>query len=329
MRSPPDRMDGRYTRQNQDQKKLSHDAREDYIARLRKTPTPMQLRGQERQAVVTWYNSFVDFLKTYRVPIKIFDEFQLHNLDDPKEVMYPSTLDDPHLYDRYSAAIYAARLKADDVLDPDNQVYMGLLRLHNSTRDGYTMLKAILTSTLLADVRNISILSTSPVALPGTCPFAYAASLKEFFQHQAQLQRKCHPREQALMYLQALQPEPKYTVAAMQLIQDLEQHKLDTLLDKYTFNHLPVALVTHQGVLRIPAKAESTAMLNVTHSHPMGQESDAIQDGEPLSPRPHTPRTQNRGQQRFRQYQPSGPRNPVRSTQPPTQNRAIQCESCW
>ena len=77
----------------------------------------------------------------------------------------------------------------------------------------------------------------------------------------------------------------------MQLIQDLEQDKSDTLPDKYTFNHLPVALVTHQGALRVPA--ESTAMLNVTHSRPLGQESDAIQDGEPLSPRPHTPRTQN------------------------------------
>jgi hypothetical protein len=98
------------------------------------------------------------------------------------------------------------------------------------------MLKAILASTLLADVRNISILSTPPVAPPGTCPFAYVASLKEFFEHQAQLQRKYHPREQALMYLQALQPEPKYTAAAMQLIQDLEQHKSDILPDKYTFN---------------------------------------------------------------------------------------------
>lgn len=171
--------------------------------------------------MVKWYNSFVDFLKTYRVPIKIFEEeFQLHKLDNPKEVLYPSTLDDPHLYDRYSAAIYA-RLEADDVLDPNNQVYMGLLRLHNSTRDGYTMLKAILVSTLLAGVRNISVLSTPPMAPSETCPFTYAASLKEFFDYQAQLQRKYHLREQALMYLQALQPTPKYTAAAMHLIQDL------------------------------------------------------------------------------------------------------------
>lgn len=127
------------------------------------------------------------------------------------------------------------------------------------------MLKAILASTLLADVRNISILSTPPVAPPGTCPFAYAASLKEFFEHQAQLQRKYHPREQALVYLQALQPEPKYTAAAMQLIQDLEHIRNDNALpDKYIFNHLPVALVTHQGVLRVPN--DSTATLNVTHS---------------------------------------------------------------
>ena len=87
----------------------------------------MQLQGQHRQAVVTWYNLFVDFLKTYRVPIKIFDEFQVHKLDDPSEVLYPRALgDDPHMYDRYSAAIYA-RLELDQqVLDPKNQVYMGL-----------------------------------------------------------------------------------------------------------------------------------------------------------------------------------------------------------
>lgn len=99
--------DERPHRHGQDQKLLSPDAREEYIARLRKTLTPMQLCGQERQAVVTWYNSFVDFLKTYRVPIKIFEEeFQLHKLDDPREVLYRPTLDDPHLYDRYSVAIH-------------------------------------------------------------------------------------------------------------------------------------------------------------------------------------------------------------------------------
>jgi hypothetical protein len=341
MRSPPT-MEARSARQthdpcspmvmetgpvrpHHDQKQISQDSREDYIARLRKTPTPMQLRGQERHAVVTWYNSFLDFLKTYRVPIKIFEEFQLHKLDDPNKVLYPLTLDDPHLYDRYSAAIYA-RLEADDVLDPDNQVYMGLLCLHNSTRDGYTMLKAFLASTLLADVRNISILSTPPLAAPGTCPFAYAASLKEFFEYQAQLQRKYHPREQALTYLQAMQPEPKYTAAAMQLNQDLERLRTtETLPDKYTFNHLPVALVTHQGVLRDPP--EPTAMLNVTHSRPiMGQEpADSTEMHRATTPR----MSATRGQPRNRLYQQSGPRGQGRSPQlPPPQNRTIQCESC-
>ena len=140
----------------------SHDQKiemaENYIARLRKTPTPMQLQGQQCQAVVTWYNFFVDFLKTYRVPIKIFDEFQVHKLDDPLELLYPRALgDDPHMYDRYSAAIYA-RLEEDQILDPENQVYMGLLRLHNSTQDGYIVLKSILAATLLAEIHNISVL---------------------------------------------------------------------------------------------------------------------------------------------------------------------------
>ena len=122
------------------------EAAENYIARLRKTPAPMQLRGQQRQAVITWYILFVDFLKTYRVPIKIpFDEFHVHKLDDPAKVLYPQTIvQDPHMYDRYSAAIYA-RLEED-------QVYVGLLRLHNSTRDGYIVMKSILAATLLADI---------------------------------------------------------------------------------------------------------------------------------------------------------------------------------
>lgn len=45
----------------------------------------------------------------------------------------------------------------------------------------------------------------------------------------------------------------------------------DILPDKYTFNHLPVALVTHQGVLRV-SPVEPTTMLNVTHSRPIGRE---------------------------------------------------------
>jgi hypothetical protein len=167
------------------------------------------------------------------------------------------------MYDRYSAAIYA-RLEEDQVLDPDNQVYMGLLRLHNSTRDGYSVLKSILAATLLADIRNISVLSTPPTASPGTDPFLYAASLKEFFSHQAQLERHYHHKEQATMYLQAMQQQPKYTAAATQVLHDLEQLKLANNQDlpaTYGVSQLPVAMVTHQGVL---CAEPPTATLNVT-----------------------------------------------------------------
>ena len=56
------------------------EAAENYIARLRKTPTPMQLRGQQRQAVVTWYNSFVAFLKPIEYPLKILMNFKCISL---------------------------------------------------------------------------------------------------------------------------------------------------------------------------------------------------------------------------------------------------------
>ena len=314
---------GRNTDVSQEQRT---ETAENYIARLRKTPTPMQLRGQQRQAVVTWYNSFVDFLKTYRVPIKIFDEFHVHKLDDPTEVLYPSTLgEDPHMYDRYSAAIYA-RLEEDQVLDPDNQVYMGLLRLHNSTRDGYSVLKSILAATLLADIRNISVLSTPPTAAPGTDPFLYAASLKEFFSHQAQLERHYHHKEQATMYLQAMQQQPKYTAAATQMLHDLEQLKLaannQDLPTKYGLSQLPVAMVTHQGVLRAEPP---TATLNVTQlTRPASDHgNDTLQSSDYRHGTPRTPR-----QPQSRMRNPQGTNGMPRSRYQTPARPEVQCTAC-
>jgi hypothetical protein len=249
---------------------------ETYIAQLRKAHTPMQLYGQDRQAVVTWYNLFVDFLKTYRVPIKIFDKLQVSRLEDPDEHIYPRALEtDPHLCNRFGAAIYA-KLEEDQVLDPDNQLYMGLLRIHNSNRVGYTMLKSILAATLLTGLRNIGVLSTPPIAAIGVDAFAHAACPKEFFGQQAQLERNYRPKEQAMIYLQVIQRTPTYTAAATQLLYDLEQIRVNVQLPlRFRLPQLPVALVTHQGVLPAPERDAHPKTLNVTQSHP----SDGPRDG--------------------------------------------------
>ena len=230
------------------------------------------------------------------------------------------------MYDRYSAAIYA-RLEEDQVLDPDNKIYMGLLQLYNSTRDGYSMLKSILAATLLADLRNISVLSTPPTAMAGTDPFVYAASLKEFFSHQAQLERHYNLKEQAMMYLQAMQQQSKYTAAAMQMLHDLEQVKLRSPQDlpaKYRLSQLPVAMVTHQGVLR---SEPPTATLNVTQSRPQEQQDQPL---EP--PRSYgTPRAPASRQLPRSRYQ-HGTDGPPRGTGPrsphPNSRQEVQCAAC-
>ena len=195
------------------------------IGRLRTASTPMQLRGRERKAVIIFYNSFVDFLKMYRVPIKIFDVLQVSKLDSTQEMLYPSDLQHEHnayIRERYSAAIYA-RLEEDGILDPNEQMYQGLLQMYNSTRDGYSLLQAILAATLVVASKNVGVLNTPPIALPGSNPYEYAVQLQEFYRLQHHNGRNYPPQEQALMYLQGMQRSEAYAGAAAQLIHELEQ----------------------------------------------------------------------------------------------------------
>jgi hypothetical protein len=114
----------------------------------------------------------------YRVPIKIFDHLHIQNLDSAQEQLYPmDTLTDEQLRDRYSAAIYA-RLEEEGTLDPGDPMYQGLLQMFNSTRDGYSLLKALLAATLVVDSKNIGIINTPPQATQGTNPYEYAVQLR-------------------------------------------------------------------------------------------------------------------------------------------------------
>ena len=62
-----------------------------------------------------FYDPLVDFLRIFRVPIEILDDIRIDQLDDEREILYPSELydSDRNLYDPYSAAIYA-RLEDED-----------------------------------------------------------------------------------------------------------------------------------------------------------------------------------------------------------------------
>ena len=114
----------------------------------------------------------------------------------------------------------------------------------------------------------------------------------------------------------------------MQLIQDLEHIQNDDALpDKNTSNHLPVAFVTHQDVLRVPA--DSTATLNVTHSRQIHQAQLEQQEQElPPVYRSSPPRTTAyRGLSRYHQPYQHAPCGQGRSPQH-SHNRAIQCEAC-
>ena len=62
------------------------------LARLRAATTPNQLRGRDRKSVCIFYNSFVDFNRIYRIPLKILDDIRLDRLDDEDENIYPTGL---------------------------------------------------------------------------------------------------------------------------------------------------------------------------------------------------------------------------------------------
>ena len=155
------------------------------ISQLRKTSTPARIRGRDRKSVTVFYNSFVDFLKIHQVPIKILDDVRIDRLEDEGETLYPMELHDLNLalHHRYSAAIYA-RLEEEDVLDPMEPLFVGLLQMFNSRRDGYALLKAILATTLMVHTQDIGSLSTPPTAQPGTTPYDFACSLNEFYRGQ-------------------------------------------------------------------------------------------------------------------------------------------------
>jgi hypothetical protein len=76
--------------------------------------------------------------------------------------VYPADIDPTSYYHgRYSAAI-DAHLKDPDVLEPHDHIYMGILEMYNSLRDGYQVLRSLLTATLVVEAKDVGNHSPHP-----------------------------------------------------------------------------------------------------------------------------------------------------------------------
>ena len=244
------------------------------LARLRAATTPNQLRGRDRKSVCIFYNSFVDFNRIYRIPLKILDDVRLDRLDEEDENVYPTGLreQEPQLYDDYSSAIYA-RLEEDGVLDPQDPLYRGLLEVYNSRRDGYALLKGILEATVMVQSKDLGALSTPPQPQPGSTPHNFASQLNDFFRGQQQCSQIYKDKEQAMMYLQGMMREPTYTAATQQLMYELQPFPDNgTLPVRFSYPTIAMTLLTHPMALRTthPSSAQS-ATINVTRSNLAGE----------------------------------------------------------
>ena len=189
---------------------------------------------------------------------------RIDRLDDNREQLYLDGLyeNDPQMFHDYSAAIYA-RLEEENVLDPSESLYEGLLDIYNSRRNGYALLKVILAATLMFHAHDIGKLSTPPTAHPGMTPYEFAGNLNDFYRRQRQCDRAYTQMEQAMMFLQGMSNLPSFTNATQQLIHELKQIPPTIPLPrKYCYPALPQTLMAHpaaQQVTRTDTNPSRTA----------------------------------------------------------------------
>ena len=231
------------------------------LTRLRKSTPSMQLTGTTREAVHSFYNSFVDFLDSHRIPIRPLMALRAN------EPAFPTTDIDPMLLQRYSAAIYT-RLEEPGVLDTRISRYKGLLQQHNETRDGYMVLQQLLRPHIDHAILNNFV--TVPVFGPTDSIYTFAAHMTKYFTDQRRRYRHYGKREQALMYLQGILADPEYTDAAKSILTDLA--KLDPAYDdldpKYYMESLPGTVEAHRTLTQPynPVHTRINATSSRTHN---------------------------------------------------------------
>ena len=277
------------------------------LTRLRKSTPSMQLTGTTREAVHSFYNSFVDFLDSHRIPIRPLMALR------PNEPAFPDTALDPTLLHRYSAAIYT-RLEEPGVLDTRISRYKGLLQQHNETRDGYMVLQQLLRPHI--DHVTLNNFVTVPVYGPTDSIYTFAANMTKYFTDQRRRYRHYGKREQALMYLQGILADQEYTDAAKSILTDLA--KLDPAYDdldpKYYMESLPGTVEAHRTLTQPYATVHPRINATSTRAH------------QPRDTRPRH-RTDS-SMHRTPSSNSNRPRPPVHGSTGTSTRLDAQCEAC-
>ena len=127
----------------------------------------------------------------------------------------------------------------------------------------------ILAATAMVQSKDLGALSTPPQSQPGSTPHNFASRLNDFFPGQQQCGRIYKDKEQAMMYLQGMMRESRYTAATQQRMYELQPFPdHGTLPTRFSYPTIAMTLLTHPMTLRTTTAATSqSATINVTKSN--------------------------------------------------------------
>ena len=276
------------------------------IASLRKTSPTMQLTGTTADDVLSFYNSFADFLSSFRIPILHAADL---TLDAP---VYPTDVAiAPTLLQRYSAAIYT-RLEEHGVIDQTISRYKGLIQQHNGTRDGYRVLQQLIRPYL--DSQSLTNIPLRPEFSTTDSIYTFAAALTKYFTAQRRRYRNYPRLEQAILYLHGAINDSDYTEAARSILYDLAKLTTKDPLDpKFYLDMLPGTLEAQRALITPPTTTSNSGgtRINATSTRDRRHPNTPNRS----SPSSGTPRTMR-------------DKSTNRMTQPTRRTLEAQCEAC-
>ena len=261
----------------------------------------MQLTGTTADDVLSFYNSFADFLASFRIPI-------VHAIDLTLDApVYPTDITiAPALLQRYSAAIYT-RLEEQGVIDQTVSRYKGLIQQHNGTRDGYRVLQQLIRPYL--DSQSLTHIPMRPEFSTTDSIYTFAAALTKYFTAQRRRYRNYPRLEQAILYLHGAINDSDYTEAARSILYDLAKLKPTDHLDpKFHLDMLPGTLEAQKALITPP---------NTTSHH--GPRINATNTRDRRMPTNSTRPPNNSRQNTHR---------PARDNTTPKRTLDVQCEAC-
>ena len=279
------------------------------IASLRKTSPSMQLTGTTADDVLSFYNSFADFLSSFRIPI-------LHAVDLTLDApVYPTDITiAPTLLQRYSAAIYT-RLEEQGVIDQNVSRYKGLIQQHNGTRDGYRVLQQLIRPYL--DSQSLTNIPMRPEFSTTDSIYTFAAALTKYFTAQRRRYRNYPRLEQAILYLHGAINDSDYTEAARSLLYDLAKLTPSDPLDpKFNLDMLPGTLEAQRALI--------TPTTITSHN---GTRINATNTRDRRMPTNSSSRSPNHNS-RQSTSRPARDTTPGRTNSNPRRTLDVQCEAC-